>query len=68
MRENESFSLLLDHDEAIGVLNALNYFGFGVDADTCHTLTGLDQARVQALHARLHLARSSDGPALNQPR
>ncbi len=60
MRENERFSLSLDHDEAVGVLNALNYFGFGIDADTCHTLTGLDQARVQALHARLHLAHRTD--------
>ena len=60
MRENQSFSLLLDHDEAMGVLNALNYFGFGIDADTCHTLTGLDQERVQALHARVHQAHHAD--------
>ncbi len=61
MRENACFSLSLDHDEAVGVLNALNYFGFGIDADTCHTLTGLDQARVQALHARLDQAHRADG-------
>jgi hypothetical protein len=60
MRDTGYFSLLLEHDEAIGVLNALNYFGFGVDADTCHTVTGLDQDRVQALHARLHLAHRGD--------
>lgn len=43
----------LSHDEIIGLLNALNYFGHAVDADTCQTLTGLEQAQMQALHARL---------------
>lgn len=46
----------LSHDETTGLLNALNYFGHAVDADTCQTLTGLEQAQMRALHARLDQA------------
>ncbi|KAF1013188.1 MAG: hypothetical protein GAK31_03337 [Stenotrophomonas maltophilia] len=47
---------VLSDDEAVGLLNALNYFGHALDADTCQTLTGLAQAQMQALHARLQEA------------
>ncbi|WP_313420621.1 hypothetical protein [Stenotrophomonas sp.] len=53
----------LTHDEAMGLLNALNYFGLALDADECQTLTGLTQEKMRALHARLEQALDGTPPA-----
>jgi hypothetical protein len=53
-----TMTFTLSAEEARAVLNALNYFGYGIGPGECHTLLGCEQLQIRALFERI---RSPDG-------